>query len=82
MCFMDFEKFSPDTLGVNIRVNFENFFIYAWIVMKFALNDKAKEVLMILQEIKFLKFIFSRNWILMCLWTWKKFSPDRHKSEL
>ena len=21
-------------------------------------------------------FIFSKNWILVCLWTWEKFSPD------
>ena len=51
--------------------------------MKSALNDKAKRFSRFPGD-KFLKFnfTFSRNWILVRLWTWKKFSPDRHKSEL
>ena len=51
--------------------------------MKSALNDKAKSF-HVSQGYKFLKFhfTFSRNWMLVCLWTWKKFFPDRHKSEL
>ena len=40
VCLWTGKKFSPDS----IRVNFEvlKLFIYAWIVMKFALNDKSK----------------------------------------
>ena len=45
--------------------------------MKSALNDKEKRFTLFPRD-KFLKFHFtySRNWMLVCLWTWKKFSPD------
>ena len=40
MCLLTWKKFSPDS----IRMNFEvlNFFIFAWIVMKFVLTNKVK----------------------------------------
>ena len=76
--FVDLEKIQPwvpDTLGVNFEVL--NLLYLCLDCHEFCFKWWSKRILMVFMgKIFEFHFIFSRNWILLCLWTSKNFNPD------